>query len=89
MLRRMLAGRPELSRARSRRVHGATLLHYTAANGIENFRQRTPANIADIAGLLLKQGVEVDAETIGGGRGTALGLAATSVHPAPFAQTFK
>lgn len=82
LLRRMLAGRPELVRTRSQRIHGATLLHYTAANGIENFRQRTPLNIVGITRLLLKVGAEVDAALTEGGGGTTLGLAATSVHPA-------
>ncbi|MBN9382101.1 MAG: ankyrin repeat domain-containing protein [Chitinophagaceae bacterium] len=82
LLRRMLAGRPELVRTRSMRIHGATLLHYTAANGIENFRQRTPLGIVPIVRLLLAAGAEVDAALIEGGGGTTLGLAATSVHPA-------
>jgi hypothetical protein len=42
---------PELVRARSTRVthfdppvHGATLLHYVAANGVEGYRQKSPPN---------------------------------------------
>src|SRR5262249_23687359 len=43
-LRSMLAEIPELVRARSTRRHRATLLHYVAANGVENSRQKTPKN---------------------------------------------
>ncbi len=81
-LRKLLDEDPELIRARSPREHRATLLHYVAANGVENWRQRTPPNVATIATILLDAGAEVDAtaEMYGGGC-TALGLAATSVHP--------
>jgi ankyrin repeat protein len=81
-LRTLLREHPELIRARSTREHRATLLHYVAANGVENYRQTTPANIVEITEMLLDAGAEVDAEAdMYGGRCTALGLAATSVHP--------
>ncbi len=58
----------DLTRARSTReccfdppVHGATLLHYVAANGVENHRQRTPANAVEVAERLLRAGAEADA----------------------------
>src|SRR5215467_5836454 len=35
---------PSLIRTHSHRVHRATLLHYVAANGVEDFRQMTPKN---------------------------------------------
>jgi ankyrin repeat protein len=60
-LRAMLTANPALIRARSSRDHGATLLHYTASNGHEGFRQRTPPNAVDVATLLLDAGAEVDA----------------------------
>jgi len=82
MLRQLLDVQPELARARSKRVHQATLLHYTAANGTEGHRQKTPPNIVKIADMLLKAGAEADAPLMDGGSGTTLGLAATSVHPA-------
>lgn len=73
---------PALMRARSTREHRATLLHYVAANGVENYRQRTPANIVEIARLLLDAGAEVDAEAdVYGGGATTLGLVVTSAHP--------
>jgi ankyrin repeat protein len=67
-LRRLLAAHPWLTGARSTRrccfdppVHRATLLHYVAANGVENPRQRTPPNAVAIATALLDAGVEPDA----------------------------
>jgi len=81
-LRRLLRTQPELIHARSQRLHNSTLLHYVAANGIEDFRQKTPSNIVEITNLLLAAGAEVDAESNAYGGGcTALGLVATSVHP--------
>jgi hypothetical protein len=76
---------PELVRARSQRVHRATLLHYVAANGIEDFRQKTPKNAVAIARFLLESGSEVDAtaETYGGGHWqTTMNLLVSSAHPA-------
>ncbi len=81
-LKRMLREDPSLIRARSSREHGATLLHYVSANGVEGYRQRSPKNIVAIATLLLGAGAEIDmtADVYGGGC-TTLGLAATSAHP--------
>lgn len=59
-LRAMLRADPDLVRARSTRRHHATLLHYVAANGVEDARQRTPANAVDVAALLLEAGAEAD-----------------------------
>ena len=81
-LKTLLRENPELIRARSTREHRAMLLHYVAANGVENYRQKTPANIVEITKMLLDAGAEVDAEAdMYGGRCTPLGLAATSIHP--------
>jgi hypothetical protein len=81
-LRRLLARDRSLIRATSSRRHHSTLLHYVSANGIEDFRQRTPKNIVDVTQLLLDAGAEVDAANDDyGGRGTTLGLVATSAHP--------
>lgn len=81
-LERLLREDPELIRARSMREHNATLLHYVAANGVENFRQKTPKNAVEVAEMLLKAGAEVDATAdVYGGGATTLGLVATSVHP--------
>ena len=82
MLKRLLREDPRLVYARSTREHGATLLHYASANGVEGYRQKTPANILEVTELLLQSGAEVDAEAdVYGGGATTLGLVATSVHP--------
>ena len=81
-LRRLLDEEPRLIRMRSMREHGAALLHYVAANGVEGYRQRTPKNAVEIAELLLRSGADVDATAhVYGGGATTLGLVATSGHP--------
>ena len=76
---------PDLVHARSLRVHGATLLHYVAANGVEDFRQKTPPNALAVTRLLLEAGAEVDglANTYGGDKyQTTMNLLVSSTHPA-------
>jgi len=81
-LEKLLGENPTLVRARSTREHRSTLLHYVSANGVEDFRQKTPKNIVEITKLLLKAGADVNAESDAyGGRSTTLGLTATSCHP--------
>ena len=81
-LEKLLSENPELTRARSMREHRSTLLHYVSANGVEDFRQKTPKNIVAITKLLLKAGADANAESDAyGGRSTTLGLTATSCHP--------
>ena len=81
VLQAMLKSRPSLVLERSARAHRSTLLHYVSANGVEDYRQRTPERIVEVARLLLAAGAEVDAPS-DPGRGTALGLVATSYPPA-------
>lgn len=79
----LLRSRPELIRARSERTHHAMLIHYVGPNGIEYFRQTTPANAPEIARLLIAAGADVNAPAhIYGGGAKVLGLAATSITPA-------
>lgn len=81
-LDRLLAAHPGLVHARSGREHRATLLHYVSANGVENYRQRTPANVVAIARRLLDAGSDVDSEAdVYGGGCTTLGLVVTSTPP--------
>ncbi len=81
-LEALLRKNPKLILARSTREHRATLLHYVAANGIEGYRQKTPANAVEIAKLLLDSGAEVNATAeIYGSDATTLALVATSTHP--------
>jgi ankyrin repeat protein len=86
----LLRDHPELVRARSTRVthfhpprHRAMLLHYIAANGVEGYRQRTPANAVAVTTLLLEAGAEVDAlADLYGGECTTMNLLVSSCHPA-------
>ncbi|HEY6551754.1 MAG TPA: ankyrin repeat domain-containing protein, partial [Vicinamibacteria bacterium] len=81
-LEALLRDHPGLVHQRSTRDHRSTLLHYVSANGVEGFRQRSPASIVQIANLLLDAGADVDAESEAyGGGSTTLGLTATSIHP--------
>jgi tetratricopeptide (TPR) repeat protein len=81
-LERILKKDPALIRRRSSRRERSTLLHYVSANGIEDFRQKTPRNIVDITRLLLDAGADVNAESDAyRGHATTLGLVATSIHP--------
>jgi ankyrin repeat protein len=81
-LDRLLSENPGLVRARSGRDHRSTLLHYVSANGVEDFRQKTPKNVLEITRRLLEAGADVNAESDAyGGRSTTLGLTVTSWHP--------
>jgi hypothetical protein len=81
-LLRLLDTHPDLVHERSTRAHEAPLLHYVSANGVEDYRQRSPKNAVEVARLLLDAGAEVDAtsEAYGGGC-TTLGLVSTSTPP--------
>jgi hypothetical protein len=81
-LRALLEEHPELIHERSTRAHRAPLLHFIAANGVEDYRQISPPNAVDVAKVLLDAGAEVDAATeVYGGGSTALNLVATSTPP--------
>jgi ankyrin repeat protein len=82
-LRSMLRDDPQLVHARSARRHHATLLHYTAANGVEGVRQRTPANAVEVARLLLDAGADPDALAIMyDNLCTTMSMLVSSSHPA-------
>ena len=86
----LLTADPSLLQARSVRVthfdppiHRATLLHYVAANGVEGYRQRTPANAVEIARTLLGAGSVPDAlADMYGSRCTTMSMLVSSDHPA-------
>ena len=80
-LNKLLSKNPALIYSRSQRNHHATLLHYVGANGVENFRQKTPLNAVEVAITLLNAGAEIDARGDMYRGTTTLGLVATSVHP--------
>jgi len=83
-LRTELAAAPDLAHARSGSIHRATLLHYVAANGIEDALQRAVPNADEIARILLAAGAEVDAtcDAYEGRCPTTLALLVSSDHPA-------
>ena len=80
-LTRALNDHPDLIVGRSKRQHHSMLLHYVGANGVEGFRQHTPANAVAVTELLLDRGADVNAMADMYGGSTTLGLAATSLHP--------
>ena len=86
-LARLFNESPGLATARSSRSHRSVLLHYVAANGVENEHQKTPGNIVEVTELLLASGagavVDATADFYGGGAGSTplVGLV-TSCHPA-------
>ncbi|WP_108882366.1 hypothetical protein [Anderseniella sp. Alg231-50] len=81
-LRQRLDKDPQLANEQSAYGHRATLLHYLGANGVESHRQRMPLNAADLAGLLIGYGANLDAKAnmYGGGQ-TPYALASSSAHP--------
>lgn len=63
-------------------VHGATLLHYVAANGVEGYRQKSPKNAVEVATMLLEAGAEPDALAgMYGGQCTTMSLLVSSSPP--------
>jgi hypothetical protein len=82
-LRKLLSDQPDLVTGRSAYGHGATLLHYTAANGVEIRRQVVPDNADQIAALLLSSGADVTATLNAYGRAyDTLAMLRSSGHPA-------
>src|SRR5262249_29450772 len=78
-----LRAHDDLVTMRSHWGHRATLLHYLAANGVEIYRQRVPANAPDLARLLLENGADVAAKAnMYGGERATLGMLLSSGHPA-------
>lgn len=81
---------PDLVRARSTRVtpfdpprHGAMLLHYVAANGVEGYRQRSPKNAVNVVKTLIDAGADPNALcNLYGGECTTVALLVSSTHPA-------
>ena len=81
-LRHLLAEAPDLVTRRSAYGHRATLLHYTAANGVEIRRQVVPANAAEITATLLQAGADPAARLNAYGRTfDTLAMLESSAHP--------
>lgn len=80
-LNALLGHSPELTQHRSHFGHGATLLHYAAANGVETWRQVTPHDLPDRVALLLAAGADPSLEASMYGGSTFEALLTTSAHP--------
>lgn len=83
-LRLELDATPSLIHARSGRAHRCTLLHYLAANGVEDALQRPIPASCELADILLAAGAEPDAtcDAYAGRCPTTLALLVSSDHPA-------
>jgi hypothetical protein len=82
-LQTLLSSSPELIKQRSQFGHGATLLIYIAANGVETWRQKVPANAVEITRILLDAGADVNAKaTVYGAQYDTMALLMSSAHPA-------
>jgi hypothetical protein len=78
----LLADAPDLTRRRSAYGHRATLLHYTAANGVEIRRQVVPANAAEMTTRLLGAGADPAARLHAyGATPDTLAMLKSSAHP--------
>lgn len=81
-LAKLLDEHPDLVNQRSPFGHRATLLHYCATNGVENYHQKLPLNMPQMAALLIEKGSDKSAKSKAyNGKFTAAELAATSGHP--------
>jgi len=81
-LKSLLKKHPKLLTEHSSYGHKACLLHYTASNGVELWRQQVPTNIVEIAKILLHQGADKNAPMkVYGREFTAYALAESSGHP--------
>ena len=73
---------PYLISATSKYGHQATLLHYTASNGVEFWRQKVPYNLVELTRLLLEKGADKNALlNVYGGDCSLIDLLETSAHP--------
>lgn len=73
---------PYIISKRSNYGHQATLLHYTASNGVEMWRQKAPKNLPLITEFLIHKGANVRAKMkVYGGYYDTLSLLKSSIHP--------
>lgn len=83
LLTALMEAHPELIYQNSQYGHHATLLHYTASNGVELWRQKVPINLVAITQLLLAKGADSRAKMqVYGGAFDTLSLLVSSAHPA-------
>ena len=81
-LENLLIENPKLIKQRSKFGHGATLLHYTASNGVEIWRQRVPENLPQMTQCLLDYGADKNAKmSVYRSEFDTLALLESSAHP--------
>ena len=81
-LKRSLSKNPELCKTRSNYGHQASILHYTASNGVEFWRQKVPKNLPSLTVILLQHGSNKnDLMKVYGGKFNSYQLMTTSAHP--------
>ncbi|WP_299898943.1 hypothetical protein [uncultured Aquimarina sp.] len=81
-LKRTIHAHPHIISKRSNYGHQATLLHYTASNGVEMWRQKAPKNLPMITDFLINKGANVNAKMkVYGGYYDTLSLLKSSIHP--------
>ena len=81
-LEKLISAKPDLLVSRSVYGHNATLLHYTASNGVEMWRQQVPLNLPEITALLLDAGADKAATmSVYNGEFITYELLVTSIHP--------
>lgn len=73
---------PYIISKRSNYGHRATLLNYTASNGVEMWRQKAPKNLPLITEFLIENGANTRAKMkVYGGYYDTLSLLKSSIHP--------
>ena len=81
-LKKRLDRKPDLVSQRSSFGHGAQLLHYLGANGVETWRQIVSLNIVQVAQTLLATGADPAATfRVYGGQFDTLAMVQSSAHP--------
>jgi len=81
-LSQLLVKNPSLIHQTSDFGHQATLLHYTASNGVELYRQQVPMNLPALTRILLDAGAKAKATMqVYGGAFTSYQLLTSSAHP--------
>ncbi|MEM9548054.1 MAG: hypothetical protein AAGA77_18885 [Bacteroidota bacterium] len=81
-LESILTASPSLIHKQSQYGHKASLIHYTASNGIELWRQQVPNNLVSIIRVLIENGADRQAKmNVYNGQFTAYDLYTSSAHP--------
>ena len=81
-LKSIIEANPNILTTSSQHGHKATLLHYTASNGVELWRQQVPLNLPEITAYLLHMGISKwPLMNAYGSQYDILTLLKSSIHP--------